>query len=354
MEILRHVVVLVHLVGFAVLFGAWVVEAVNGKRRFTRLMDWGLAIAAVAGLALAAPWGIEYDLNYTKLGVKLMTSETVAEVAPGVIRTASGKTVRADLTVWAAGIKAPAILSELDGLPVNRLGQLVVRRTLQTEIDDNIFALGDCAACPWPGNERNVPPRAQAAHQQASFLMKALTARLDGRPLPEFTYRDFGSLVSLGHFSAVGNLMGGVVNPTLEASEWGWQIDPQGLRVALNDYWDRWQKPLFIVENGVGAKDQLVEVEGTKTVIDDYRIAYLNNHLAQAREAVEDGVELLGYTAWGCIDLVSASTAQMSKRYGFIYVDRNDDGTGSLNRYRKKSYEWYKEVIASNGASLKN
>lgn len=147
----------------------------------------------------------------TKLGVRLMTSETVAEVAPGVVRTASGKAIRADLTVWAAGIKAPAILSQLDGLPVNRLGQLIVRRTLQTETDDNIFALGDCAACPWPGNERNVPPRAQAAHQQASFLLKALSARLENRPLPEFTYRDFGSLVSLGHFSAVGNLMGGVI-----------------------------------------------------------------------------------------------------------------------------------------------
>ena len=147
----------------------------------------------------------------TKLGVKLMIGETVAEVAPGLVRTASGKTVRADLTVWAAGIKAPAILSELDGLPVNRLGQLSVRRTLQTETDDNIFALGDCAACAWPGNERNVPPRAQAAHQQASFLLKAFVARLDNRPLPEFTYRDFGSLVSLGHFSAVGNLMGGVI-----------------------------------------------------------------------------------------------------------------------------------------------
>jgi NADH:ubiquinone reductase (H+-translocating) len=146
-----------------------------------------------------------------KLGVRLMVGETVAEVAPGVVRTASGKTVRADLTVWAAGIKAPAVLSDLDGLPVNRLGQLVVRRTLQTEIDDNVFALGDCAACAWPGNERNVPPRAQAAHQQASFLMKAFADRLEGRPLPEFTYRDFGSLVSLGHFSAVGNLMGGVI-----------------------------------------------------------------------------------------------------------------------------------------------
>jgi NADH dehydrogenase len=146
-----------------------------------------------------------------KLGVKLMIGETVAEVAPGIVRTASGKTVRADLTVWAAGIKAPAVLGQLDGLPVNRLGQLVVRRTLQTEIDDNIFALGDCAACQWPGNERNVPPRAQAAHQQATFLLKAIAARLDNRPLPEFTYRDFGSLVSLGHFSAVGNLMGGVI-----------------------------------------------------------------------------------------------------------------------------------------------
>jgi NADH dehydrogenase len=147
----------------------------------------------------------------TQLGVKLMIGEAVAEVAPGFVRTASGKTVRADLTVWAAGIKAPPILATLDGLTVNRLGQLQVRRTLQTENDDNIFALGDCAACQWPGNERNVPPRAQAAHQQASFLLKSLVRRMEGLPLEEFTYRDFGSLVSLGHFSAVGNLMGGVI-----------------------------------------------------------------------------------------------------------------------------------------------
>ncbi|WP_206995877.1 NAD(P)/FAD-dependent oxidoreductase [Trinickia mobilis] len=151
----------------------------------------------------------------TKLGVKLMIGETVAEVAPGLVRTASGKTVRADLTVWAAGIKAPAILAKLDGLPVNRLGQLQVRRTLQSENDDNIFALGDCAACQWPGSERNVPPRAQAAHQQASFLLKSLVNRMDGRPLAEFTYRDFGSLVSLGHFSAVGNLMGGLIGGSM-------------------------------------------------------------------------------------------------------------------------------------------
>lgn len=149
-----------------------------------------------------------------------------------------------------------------------------------------------------------------------------------------------------------GNIMGGVPNPTLEASEWGWQIDPTGLRLVINQFWDRWQKPLFVVENGLGAKDQLVEVDGVKTVVDDYRIAYLNDHLVQVGEAIEDGATVLGYTAWGCIDVVSASSAQLSKRYGFIYVDRNDDGSGSLERYKKKSFDWYAEVIRTNGASL--
>ena len=149
-----------------------------------------------------------------------------------------------------------------------------------------------------------------------------------------------------------GNLMGGVPNPTLEASEWGWQIDPVGLRIVMNQFGDRWRKPLFIVENGLGAKDELVEVDGRRTVLDDYRIAYLDDHLEQVGEALRDGVEVLGYTTWGCIDLVSASTAQMSKRYGFVYVDRDDDGSGTLERYRKKSFDWYAEVIRTNGASL--
>jgi 6-phospho-beta-glucosidase len=149
-----------------------------------------------------------------------------------------------------------------------------------------------------------------------------------------------------------GNLMGGVPNPTLPASEWGWQIDPVGLRIVMNQFWDRWRKPLFIVENGLGAKDELIEVDGVPTVEDDYRISYLNDHLVQVGEAIADGVEVLGYTTWGCIDLVSASTAQMSKRYGFVYVDRQDDGSGTLERYRKKSFGWYREVIATNGASL--
>lgn len=149
-----------------------------------------------------------------------------------------------------------------------------------------------------------------------------------------------------------GNMVFGVRNPTLAESEWGWQIDPVGLRIVMNQYWERWRKPLFIVENGLGAKDQLVEVDGVKTVIDDYRIAYLNDHLVQVGEAIADGCQVLGYTTWGCIDLVSASTAQLSKRYGFVYVDRGDDGTGTLDRYKKKSFDWYAEVIRTNGASL--
>lgn len=151
-----------------------------------------------------------------------------------------------------------------------------------------------------------------------------------------------------------GNIMGGVPNPYLKTSEWGWQIDPQGLRYALNRFYDRYQKPLFIVENGLGAVDQLVTGEdGEPTVQDDYRIGYLNDHLVQVREAIEDGVEVMGYTTWGCIDLVSASTAELKKRYGFIYVDRNDDGTGTLKRYKKKSFGWYKNVIESNGECLR-
>lgn len=152
---------------------------------------------------------------------------------------------------------------------------------------------------------------------------------------------------------AIGNLIGGVPNPYLESSEWGWQIDPKGLRITLNKYYDRYQKPLFIVENGLGAQDVLVtDINGNFTVEDDYRIKYLNEHLVQVEEAIADGVPVMGFTTWGCIDLVSASTAEMKKRYGLIYVDRNNDGSGTMARYKKKSFFWYKDVINSNGKSL--
>lgn len=147
-----------------------------------------------------------------------------------------------------------------------------------------------------------------------------------------------------------GNVFGSVKNPYLQASEWGWQIDPLGLRITMNDLYDRYQKPLFIVENGLGAKD---EPDENGYVEDDYRIAYLREHIKAMKDAVEiDGVDLLGYTTWGPIDLVSASTGEMSKRYGFIYVDRDDFGNGTLKRSKKKSFNWYKKVIASNGEDL--
>ncbi|MCG3733869.1 glycoside hydrolase family 1 protein [Vibrio cincinnatiensis] len=149
---------------------------------------------------------------------------------------------------------------------------------------------------------------------------------------------------------ACGNMVNMIPNPHLKASEWGWQIDPVGLRYLLNVLYDRYQLPLFIVENGLGAKDQL---DDNGEIQDDYRIQYLNDHLYQVGEAIQDGVEVMGYTSWGPIDLVSASTAQMSKRYGFIYVDRDDEGRGTLERKRKKSFWWYKNIIESKGALLK-
>lgn len=146
-----------------------------------------------------------------------------------------------------------------------------------------------------------------------------------------------------------GNVASGFKNPYLKASEWGWQIDPQGLRYSLNEIYDRYRIPLMVVENGLGARDTL-EADGT--VHDSYRIDYLRQHIEQMAEAVKDGVDLMGYTPWGCIDLVSASTGEMAKRYGFIYVNKYDDGTGDYSRLRKDSFYWYKKVIATNGEDL--
>ncbi len=146
-----------------------------------------------------------------------------------------------------------------------------------------------------------------------------------------------------------GNLMGGAKNPYLESSDWGWQIDPKGLRYTLNELYGRYRIPLMVVENGLGAYDKKEEDGSIK---DDYRIDYLKKHIEQMKEAVEDGVDLMGYTPWGCIDLVSASTGEMAKRYGFIYVEKYDDGTGDLSRKKKKSFDWYKKVIETNGEKL--
>ena len=146
-----------------------------------------------------------------------------------------------------------------------------------------------------------------------------------------------------------GNLLGGVKNPYLKASDWGWQIDPKGLRYTLNEIYGRYEIPMMVVENGFGAFDK-VEADGS--INDAYRIDYLKEHIIQMGEALKDGVELWGYTPWGCIDLVSASTGEMEKRYGFIYVDKDNKGVGTLDRKKKASFDWYKKVIATNGEEL--
>ncbi len=169
----------------------------------------------------ALPERISLPVHQTlrDLGVTVLTDAAVSEVTADGLHTKDGHFVPASLKVWAAGIRAPSFLRDIDGLETNRINQLVVQPTLQTTRDDNIFAFGDCAACPQPDSDRNVPPRAQAAHQQASLLAKSIALRLQGKALPDYRYRDYGSLISLSSFSAVGNLMGNLTgNVMLE----GW------------------------------------------------------------------------------------------------------------------------------------
>jgi len=146
-----------------------------------------------------------------------------------------------------------------------------------------------------------------------------------------------------------GKLDSPIKNQYLELTQWDWPIDPIGLRISLNKLYDRYNIPLFLVENGLGAKD-VVSEDGK--IHDPYRIDYIKKHIIEMKEAIKDGVELMGYTTWGCIDLISCGTSQMSKRYGFIYVDQDDKGNGTLKRIPKDSFYWYKEVIASNGGNL--
>ena len=153
-----------------------------------------------------------------------------------------------------------------------------------------------------------------------------------------------------GAVRGLNGIDAGYKNPYLEESQWGWPVNPMGLRHILNIFWERYQIPLMVVENGLGAVD-VVEEDGS--VHDDYRIQYLKEHIREMGKAMElDGVEVMGYTAWGCIDLIAAGTGQMSKRYGFIHVDLDDEGKGTLKRRKKDSFWWYKNVIETDGECL--
>lgn len=153
--------------------------------------------------------------------------------------------------------------------------------------------------------------------------------------------------------SSSGNILRGLRNPYVPYSEYDYPIDPQGLRYILNELYERYHLPLFIAENGIGRKESLVPgPDGLPTVLDDERIAFTRGHLLEVEKAIQDGVQVMGYASWGIIDLVSAASAEMTKRYGMIYVDRQQDGSGSFRRYKKKSFDWYRQVIDSNGAAL--
>ena len=170
-----------------------------------------------------------------------------------------------------------------------------------------------------------------------------------------FTFSYYQSLCSTTHegveIRQAGNLAVGVVNSFSKnlMSEWGWPMDPDGLRFILNELNDRYQIPLMVVENGLGAIDK---VESDGSIHDQYRINYLKAHIKAMDAAIEDGVNLIGYTPWGCIDLVSAGSGEVRKRYGFVYVDIDDEGKGTLNRSKKDSFLWYKHVIETNGEEL--
>lgn len=188
-----------------------------GLHKLDPVRDIRISIVEAAPRVLAAlPERISTETRklLQKMNIDVFTDERVTEVREDAVLTASGKRLPADQVVWAAGIRAPDIMSRL-GLPVNKLGQVVVRQDLRTEVDDSIFAFGDCASCPSPDGGKPVPPRAQAAHQEAKFLLRALPLHMAGKPLPKFEFRDLGSLVSLGRFNAVGNLMGNLVGGSL-------------------------------------------------------------------------------------------------------------------------------------------
>lgn len=207
-----------------------------------------------------------------------------------------------------------------------------------------------------------------ARGEYPSYLLKYFkknNVTVDITPSDKEILKNTVDFISFSYYSSIcesadnnakmtgGNLSKGFINPYLKSTDWGWQIDPKGLRYTLTKLYDLYSLPLFISENGLGAEDKLTKtVNGEKTVNDDYRIEYLNAHLVEVEKAIDDGVPVFGYTSWGCIDIVSASTAEMKKRYGYIYVDRNDDGSGSFERYKKKSFYWYKKIIETNGEAL--
>ena len=262
---------------------------------------------------------------------------------------------------FVASAKAVRLAHEID--PENKVGNMIAGQACypyscdpddvllaQRQVDASNFYCGDVQCrgaypCWAPSLWRQLGVDLTRQAEMDAEVLKAGTVDF-------YSFSYYMSSTASAHPEAAeagGNVFGGMGNPYLEKSDWGWAIDPKGLRWYLKTVYDRYQKPLMIVENGLGANDVRAEDGGFH---DSYRIDYLRKHIVEMGKAVDDGVDLMGYTMWGCIDLVSASTGEMKKRYGFVYVDKDNDGNGDLHRERKDSFAWYKKVIASNGEDL--
>lgn len=284
--------------------------------------------------------------NFTKLGVHATDDQTRYQAKHHVFlasakAVALGKKINPDFEI---GMMVAYILNyPIDSNPKNILESLQHNRELEFYMD--VQVLGEYPAYKLKEFER-LGVDIKMAEDDLEILKRGTVDYIG------FSYymSSVSDVNAKPEDSVVGNQMRVIKNPFLEESDWGWAIDPTGLRIALSKLYDRYRIPLFLVENGLGAYDK---VEDDGTIQDDYRINYFKSHIQAMHDAIYlDGVELIGFTPWGCIDLVSAGTGEMEKRYGFIHVNLDNDGNGDMSRSRKKSFHWYKEVIETNGASI--
>lgn len=300
---------------------------------------------------------VKYWLTFNEINVMQRSSY----IAGGLLEMSDQAVAQGAHNQFVASARAVRAAHEID--PSMRVGQMLAYQPVYAytcDPKDQLLVLDDARTALWYSDVQT--GGAYPAYKLKEYERKGIELEmadddlelLAAYPADFLSFSCYGSGVKSVHDEGAprvsGNLLTGIRNPYLETNAWGWTIDPDCLRIALNHLYDRYHKPLWIVENGIGWDDRLEE-DGT--VHDSYRIDYLRDNIASMRDAVTiDGVDLMGYTMWGCIDLVSAGTGEMRKRYGFVYVDRDDAGEGTLKRYRKDSFYWYKKVIASNGEDL--
>lgn len=300
---------------------------------------------------------VKYWLTFNEINMPLM----ITEMVPGYPKQALGAVYQGLHNKFVASARAVRRAHEID--PEYKVGCMIAGMCsypLTCDPKDQLETLHKWQMGNYYCGDTMVrgayPAFAQRIWQEHDIRLEMaetdadelLTGKVD---FYSFSYYSTSCVTTHQDVSAdgAGNLSMGARNPYLKYSDWGWAMDPDGLRYYLNQVYNRYQVPLMVVENGLGAHDTL-NADGT--IHDDYRIAYLKGHIRAMEEALADGVELIAYTPWGCIDLISASTGEMAKRYGFVYVDLDDEGNGTRDRYRKDSFDWYKKVISSNGTDL--